>query len=229
MFSFRLSAGTVSAKHRPSATRPPGLGEHVMRIVDVVFAAGILAVLALPMLVVPALIRLSSPGPALFRQRRVGAGREPFTFYKFRTMYVSCSDTSHRTMIERELRGEDTSQGGSWKLDRDPRVTPFGKWLRRTSIDELPQLINVLRGEMSLVGPRPCLEWEAEMFPAQFAERFAVRPGMTGLWQVSGRSTMGTLDMLKFDVAYVRNRSLLGDLGILARTLPSMLEGDGAR
>lgn len=212
----------------PSRRRSP-LESAVMRVIDIAFAASGLIVLALPMLVIAALIRLSSPGPALLQQRRTGIARMPFTFYKFRTMYVGCSDQPLREQIAAELRGEDTSTEGSWKLDRDPRVTAVGAWLRRTSIDELPQLINVLRGEMTLVGPRPCLEWEAEMFPAEFAERFAVRPGLTGLWQVSGRSTMGTPDMLRLDVTYARTRTFMGDLGILARTIPSIVKGGGAR
>jgi lipopolysaccharide/colanic/teichoic acid biosynthesis glycosyltransferase len=108
-------------------------------------------------------------------------------------------------------------------------VTRAGRFLRRTSLDELPQLINVLKGEMSLVGPRPCLAWEASLFPTEFQDRFAVRPGITGLWQVRGRSTLGTQDMLRLDVEYVRSRRLCGDVGILLATVPSMLRGDGAR
>ena len=132
-------------------------------------------------------------------------------------------------MITRELRGEETSVGGSQKLDGDSRITRFGSFLRRTSLDELPQLFNVLLGDMRLVGPRHCLEWEAEMFPREFDERFDVRPGITGLWQVSGRSTTGTLDMLRLDVDYVRRQTLRGDVAILARTVPVVLRGDGAR
>jgi lipopolysaccharide/colanic/teichoic acid biosynthesis glycosyltransferase len=132
-------------------------------------------------------------------------------------------------MIVRELAGEDTSSGGSWKLDDDPRVTRIGRFLRRSSLDELPQLINVLRGDMSLVGPRPCLEWEADLFPEEFAERFEIPPGLTGLWQVSGRSTMGTLDMLRLDVEYTRTRRFRTDLVILAATVPVLLRRDGAR
>lgn len=196
---------------------------------DVVLAIVALGVLALPMLVIGALVRLTSPGPALLRQRRVGLAGEAFTLYKFRTMRLGGSDAAHRELIARELRGEDTSIGGSCKLDADPRITRFGSWLRRTSLDELPQLINVIRGEMALVGPRPCLEWEAEMFPAAYAARFTVRPGMTGLWQVSGRSTMGTLQMLQLDLTYVRQRGFWSDLVILARTVPSMLRGGGSR
>jgi lipopolysaccharide/colanic/teichoic acid biosynthesis glycosyltransferase len=174
-------------------------------------------------------IRLGSPGPAFYRQQRIGRGGQPFTMYKFRTMRVGGSDAQHRELIARELRGEDTSVNGSWKIDCDPRVTRVGSFLRRTSIDELPQLINVLRGQMSLVGPRPCLDWEAEMFPARFAERFDVRPGLTGLWQVSGRSTMGTLEMLELDLAYVRSWGFWSDLRILLRTVPALLRGQGAR
>jgi lipopolysaccharide/colanic/teichoic acid biosynthesis glycosyltransferase len=144
-------------------------------------------------------------------------------------MRVGGDDTALREMIARELRGEDTSSRGSRKLDGDSRITRVGGFLRRTSLDELPQLINVLRGDMTLVGPRPCLEWEAEMFPSEFDERLAVRPGLTGLWQVSVRSTMGTLDMLRLDVCYVSRQTLRGDIAILARTVPALLRGDGAR
>jgi lipopolysaccharide/colanic/teichoic acid biosynthesis glycosyltransferase len=199
------------------------------RIADVLIAGCALLVLAPLMVVIVVVIRSTSPGPALFKQRRVGLAGQPFSFYKFRTMRVCGDDAALREAITRELRGEDTSSRGSWKLDGDSRITWFGSFLRRTSLDELPQLINVLRGDMTLVGPRPCLEWETEMFPREFGERFAVRPGLTGLWQVSGRSTMGTLDMLRIDVYYVRHRTLRGDVAILARTLPAVLRGDGAR
>ncbi|MGH3803011.1 MAG: sugar transferase, partial [Pseudonocardiaceae bacterium] len=186
-------------------------------------------VLLIPMLLVALAIRVGTPGPALYRQQRVGRGGRPFTMYKFRTMRVGGSDAQHRELIARELRGEDTSVSGSWKIDSDPRVTRLGSILRRTSADELPQLLNVLRGQMALVGPRPCLEWEAEMFPPKYAGRFDVPPGLTGLWQVSGRSTMGTLEMLELDLTYVRSWSFWTDLTILARTVPTLLRGHGAR
>jgi lipopolysaccharide/colanic/teichoic acid biosynthesis glycosyltransferase len=144
-------------------------------------------------------------------------------------MRTGVGDEMLRELIAAELRGEDTSVDGSYKLDSDPRVTPIGAFLRKTSLDELPQLINVLIGDMSLVGPRPCLQWEALMFPAEFQPRFSVRPGITGLWQVSGRSAMGTLEMLHLDLTYVRTRNLIRDITILARTLPSMLRDDTAR
>jgi lipopolysaccharide/colanic/teichoic acid biosynthesis glycosyltransferase len=211
-------------------TRLPARWEPIARrAVDLMVVVIALLVLAIPMLLIAMAVRWSSPGPAFYRQQRIGRGGRPFTMYKFRTMRVGGSDAQHRELIARELRGEDTSVNGSWKIDCDPRVTRVGGFLRRTSLDELPQLINVLLGQMSLVGPRPCLEWEAEMFPARFAERFDVPPGLTGLWQVSGRSTMGTLEMLELDLAYVRGWSFWSDLGILLRTVPAVLRGQGAR
>jgi lipopolysaccharide/colanic/teichoic acid biosynthesis glycosyltransferase len=191
-------------------------------LTGLVITAPILAAIAL-------WVRSDSHGPALFRHVRIGAGGRPFTLYKFRSMRLGGDDRAHRELIEAELRGESTRHGGSTKLAGDPRITRSGRFLRHTSLDELPQLINVLRGEMSLVGPRPCLPWEAELFPAEFAGRFAVRPGMTGLWQVSGRSTVGTLDMLRLDLRYVRDRRLGLDLRILLSTVPSLLRGGGAR
>jgi lipopolysaccharide/colanic/teichoic acid biosynthesis glycosyltransferase len=188
-----------------------------------------LLVLAVPMIIIGLVVRWSSVGPALFQQQRVGFGGRSFTMYKFRTMRTGVGDEMLRELIAAELRGEDTSVDGSYKLDSDPRVTPIGAFLRKTSLDELPQLLNVVFGDMSLVGPRPCLVWEARMFPSEFQPRFSVRPGLTGLWQVSGRSTMGTLEMLHLDLTYVRTRNLLGDLSILARTIPSMLHTGGAR
>jgi lipopolysaccharide/colanic/teichoic acid biosynthesis glycosyltransferase len=199
------------------------------RAVDVVAAALGLLVLLVPMMLIGLLIRATSSGPALFRQRRVGLSGRGFTMLKFRTMRTGVGDEMLRELVAAELRGEDTSVDGSYKLDKDPRVTRVGEVLRKTSLDELPQLINVLLGTMSLVGPRPCLEWEARMFPAEFRPRFSVRPGLTGLWQISGRSAMGTLEMLHLDLAYVRTRNLAGDLSILARTIPSMLRDSSAR
>jgi lipopolysaccharide/colanic/teichoic acid biosynthesis glycosyltransferase len=199
------------------------------RTVELLAAAIGLLVLAIPLIVIGLMIRWNSVGPALFKQQRVGLGGKTFTMYKFRTMRTGVGDEMLRELIAAELRGEDTSVDGSYKLDSDPRVTPIGAFLRKTSLDELPQLVNVLFGDMSLVGPRPCLEWEARMFPAEFQSRFSVRPGITGLWQVSGRSTVSTLDMLHLDLTYVRTRTLVSDLSILARTVPSMLKDHSAR
>jgi lipopolysaccharide/colanic/teichoic acid biosynthesis glycosyltransferase len=220
----------MTADRRPvGKVRPPWWERVCGRILDVVGSLALLMLLAAPLLLVALWVRLDSPGPVLFRQRRVGLHRRPFTLYKFRTMRVGDGDDALRRLIEAELCGEDTCCDGSTKLADDPRVTRSGRFLRRTSLDELPQLVNVLRGEMSLVGPRPCLPWEAELFPPQFADRFTVRPGITGLWQVTGRSTVGTLDMLRMDLAYVRDRCLRLDLWILLATIPSLLRGGGAR
>lgn len=214
----------ASVKH-PGRTWESGLS----RATDALIAGLALILLSPVMLVISAAIRATSRGPALFRQDRVGRDRRPFTCYKFRTMRAGCDDAALRDLMARQLRGEDTSSHGSWKIDSDERVTRVGSFLRRTSLDELPQLCNVLLGDMSLVGPRPMLDWQVEAFPREFDDRFNTRPGITGLWQVSGRSTLGTLDMLRLDVSYVRQRSLLFDLKILARTVPVVLRGDGAR
>jgi lipopolysaccharide/colanic/teichoic acid biosynthesis glycosyltransferase len=205
-----------------------GVADATRRVLDVVVCLVLLAFLVIPMLAIAFAVRAEDCGPALFRQERVGLRRSRFTLFKFRTMAPGGDDAALRDLIARELRGEDTVVNGSSKINGDRRITRTGAFLRRTSLDELPQLLNVLRGDMTLVGPRPCLDWEAEMFPAEFAPRFTVRPGLTGLWQVSGRSTLGTLDMLKLDVAYVRSRSLRSDVGILLRTMPALMRS-GAR
>ena len=141
--------------------------------------------------------------------------------FKFRTMHVDNDDTEHRRLMRAQLTAErppDGGAGGLYKLANDPRVTPIGGILRQFSIDELPQLLNVLRGEMSLVGPRPYVPWEAELFPPEVEKRFSVRPGMTGLWQVSGRSSIDYRTALNIDVFYTEHKSLWLDLRILART-----------
>jgi lipopolysaccharide/colanic/teichoic acid biosynthesis glycosyltransferase len=132
-------------------------------------------------------------------------------------------------VVRLELAGQRAEEDGSFKIHEDPRITLVGRWLRRTSVDELPQLLNVVRGEMSLVGPRPALVWEAELFPPEYRRRTDVLPGITGLWQVRGRSRLSTLDMLRLDVEYADTWSLRQDLSILLRTLPVVLRGDGAR
>jgi lipopolysaccharide/colanic/teichoic acid biosynthesis glycosyltransferase len=195
------------------------------------------------MFAVAVLVRATSSGPALFRQIRLGRDEQPFVMFKFRTMLKGSGDDLHRQFVTSLLSGDANlgsapsgtlstpstaahpQQGGLYKLDADPRVTRVGKWLRRTSLDELPQLINVVRGEMALVGPRPVLPFEAALFQEDQRLRFAVRPGMTGLWQVSGRSRVTFRDQLALDVRYVREQSLWLDLRILLLTIPSVLSG----
>jgi lipopolysaccharide/colanic/teichoic acid biosynthesis glycosyltransferase len=214
---------------RTPATRTHPVAEFTRRAADLTGALLLLVLLSAPMLIIAAAVRLQDGGPVLFRQQRVGRDRRPFAMAKFRTMTVGADDTTLREQVARELRGEDTTVDGSSKISNDRRVTPLGAFLRRTSLDELPQLINVLLGDMGLVGPRPCLDWEAQMFPARYQSRFDVRPGITGLWQVSGRSTLGTLEMLQLDADYVRDRTLRLDARILVKTVPVVLRQDGAR
>jgi lipopolysaccharide/colanic/teichoic acid biosynthesis glycosyltransferase len=160
-----------------------------------------------------------SPGPIFFRQTRVGEEMGEFTVLKFRTMVCDADDAPHRAYIRQTMTASAAARSdGLYKLDRPDAVTPFGAFLRRTSLDELPQLINVLRGEMSLVGPRPCLAYETELFRPHHFERFRVRPGITGLWQVSARARSTFGEALDMDVQYARNWSLGLDVWLLLRT-----------
>lgn len=198
----------------------------VKRLFDLIAASIALVVLAPVLVLLWLAVRASSRGPAVFRQERLGLAERPFVMFKFRSMRVDGDDAIHRDYVRRLLTEEVPPAGapdGMFKLGDDPRVTGVGRWLRRTSLDELPQLVNVVRGEMSLVGPRPVLAWEAELFSAPVRARFSVRPGLTGLWQVSGRSTLPMRRALELDVEYVRRQSLLLDLSILARTVPAQL------
>jgi lipopolysaccharide/colanic/teichoic acid biosynthesis glycosyltransferase len=183
---------------------------------------GLFLVLSTPVLILVALlVRLTSPGPVLFRQTRIGEHGRTFQMYKFRTMQAECSDRPHREYVVKLLTNPDTREvvrEGLYKLANDSRLTRIGGVLRRTSLDELPQLINVLRGEMSLVGPRPMLPWEVEMLGPIHRRRLEVPAGITGLWQVSGRNRLTMTQALDLDVEYVRRASLALDLWILIRT-----------
>jgi lipopolysaccharide/colanic/teichoic acid biosynthesis glycosyltransferase len=192
----------------------------------VVVATVLLVVLSPLLLVIALLVRVSSPGPALFRQTRLGHRERPFTVLKFRTMWVGGDHSAHRRYVAQLLTEPAPPFGGRpglYKLADDPRVTPIGSLLRRTSLDELPQLVNVVRGEMSLVGPRPVLPWEAELFEPRHRARFLVRPGITGLWQVSGRNRVTMRQALDLDLRYVETRSLALDLSIIWRTIPALM------
>jgi lipopolysaccharide/colanic/teichoic acid biosynthesis glycosyltransferase len=201
---------------------PSPVWQRAKRLFDFVTAA-ILLVLLLPVILMVALaVRISSPGPVIYRQRRVGRDMREFTMLKFRTMFEGVSEAAHRAYIA-ELARCAASGEGLRKLTDDPRVTAVGRFLRKTSLDELPQLVNVLLGSMSLIGPRPALEYELEHYKASHYERFQVRPGLTGLWQVSGRSEVGFIEMLDIDVDYVRSASAGTDLSIAIRTPVAML------
>jgi exopolysaccharide biosynthesis polyprenyl glycosylphosphotransferase len=194
----------------------------VKEVVDRVGAA-LLILLSAPLLLALAVcVRLDSPGPVLFRQVRVGRDGREFVIVKFRTMYL---DAEARLA---ELRHLNEYDGVLFKIRNDPRVTRMGRWLRRLSLDELPQLFNVVRGQMSLVGPRPPLPEEVAGYPDDMRRRLAVKPGMTGLWQVSGRSDLPWEEAVRLDLRYVENWSLSLDLVILMRTLSAVLRPSGA-
>lgn len=209
------------------AVRPPACGRRFAllgkSVVERVVAGGILAALAAPMLVISLLVRLTSDGPALFVQRRVGLGGTEFRMYKFRTM---CA-TAEQQLAALQLRNVHLD-GPLFKIRDDPRVTPLGRWLRRTSLDELPQLLNVVRGEMALVGPRPPLAAEVAAYDAAARRRLLVKPGLTGLWQVSGRSDLSWSQSRQLDLYYVDNWSPMLDLEILWRTTGAVFSRRGA-
>jgi exopolysaccharide biosynthesis polyprenyl glycosylphosphotransferase len=185
--------------------------------------AALALLLLLPVLVAVALaVKTTSPGPVLFRQARVGRGGHTFTMLKFRSM------TSGAEQLVESLAAHDQGNGVPFKIVRDPRVTRVGRFLRRYSLDELPQLINVVKGDMSLVGPRPPLPKEVKRYDVDMHRRFVVKPGLTGLWQVSGRSNLSWDDTVRIDVHYVENWSLLLDLVIIWRTFGAVMRGDGA-
>jgi lipopolysaccharide/colanic/teichoic acid biosynthesis glycosyltransferase len=198
---------------RVPAPRPDG-GK---RILDVVLSMVLLVLLAPLMLIIALLVKLDSRGPVFFRQRRLGLGMAPTTIVKFRTMRAGVSQDLHRRYISELARNGDDGDGLK-KLTHDPRVTRVGRVLRRLSLDELPQLFNVVGGSMSLIGPRPALPYELEHYRPQHYQRFAVRPGITGLWQVSGRNRLGFEEMLDLDARYAGGRTLRTDLAILVRT-----------
>jgi lipopolysaccharide/colanic/teichoic acid biosynthesis glycosyltransferase len=202
------------------------------RVLDLALASACLVLLSPLLAVVAVMVRLTSPGPALFRQTRLGRGQQPFVLYKFRTMYAGSSDDVHRQYVVQLLTLDQPATGGRhglYKLEDDTRITKVGRLLRRTSIDELPQLFNVIRGEMSLVGPRPALPWESELIGPAHARRFLVSPGLTGLWQVSGRNSLTMKEGLDLDIEYVNRQSFTLDLSILLRTVPVVLSTTGAR
>ena len=203
------------------------------RVIDVVFAAFVI-VFGFPFyMMIAALIKLNSSGPVLFVQERVGHGGKKFKFYKFRTMTVDNNDEAHRNFTENFIKGRVMDNGSSqgdrevFKIAEDPRVTSVGKFLRKTSLDELPQFINVLRGEMSLVGPRPPIDYEINHYQEWHKKRLLAKPGLTGLWQVSGRSSVPFDEMVMLDLYYYENWSLLLDLKIILRTVSVMLIGSG--
>ncbi len=216
-----------------SATLPVTLGQNpdrwklgVKRLLDLGVSAGLLLT-ALPLLpMICVVIKLDSPGPLIFSHDRIGMGGQPFRFYKFRTMIHHSAALAQWVAAA----GDDlqTEQEIFYKLRNDPRVTKVGKWLRKTSLDELPQLVNVLKGEMSLVGPRPIVPEEIARYGMDFGDYVTVRPGITGLWQVSGRNQLTYPQRVALNQQYIRNWSLWLDLTILWRTVGAVLSRRGA-
>ena len=211
----------------PTVTLYPGAihgaGAVLKRAVDIVLSLTLLILLAPVFVIVAALIKLDSPGPVFFLQQRRGLNKRPFQMIKFRTM----RQDAERLLVTVASMNEEF--GPAFKIRNDPRVTRIGRYLRRTSIDELPQLINVLRGEMSLVGPRPLFHWEYDRIQEPWIKRrCSVKPGLTGLWQVSGRSDLPFDKRIALDLHYIDHWSIRLDLRILARTIPAVMSGKGA-
>ena len=224
----RISASTVDPAGLSASALAPDRArtavDFVCRVFDLVATVVLLVVLAPLFALITLIIKIDSPGPVFFRQQRVGRDQEQFLVAKFRTMRHGAGHDVHRDhMLALIASGMPAP-----KLPKDMRVTRFGGFLRRTSLDELPQLWNVLRGDMSLVGPRPPIPYEVEHYPSHWFTRFAVKPGLTGLWQVSGRSEVSLEQMIELDNEYVRRRSLLLNVWILLRTVPAVLSRRGA-
>jgi exopolysaccharide biosynthesis polyprenyl glycosylphosphotransferase len=200
---------------------------------DLIIAALALAILSPLWLLIALLIKLDSRGPVFYKQERVGMDGRVFLFYKFRTMRAGTGDTQHREFQRRYIRGQpDSNQGDeerpAYKLRADDRVTRVGRVLRRTSLDELPQLFNVLRGDMSVVGPRPPIPYEVESYELWHRKRLDMKPGITGLWQVSGRNRLPFDEMVRMDLYYIENWSLFLDIKIVLQTVPVMWRGEDA-
>ncbi|HEX5131857.1 MAG TPA: sugar transferase [Candidatus Krumholzibacteria bacterium] len=230
LYASEVVRGSYSATDASADTHSAAM--LCKRVIDVVFSL-VVMVLGLPFYgLIAILIKLTSEGPILFVQDRVGVDGRPFKFYKFRTMLVDNSDADHRSFAADFIKGRLMQEGEGadkkvFKLQNDPRVTSIGRFLRKTSLDELPQFINVLRGDMTLVGPRPPLAYELAHYKEWHRGRLAVKPGLTGLWQVSGRSTVPFDEMVMLDLYYIENWSLALDLKIILRTVPVMLFGLG--
>ena len=201
------------------------------RLLDILFTLLILLPLCIVMAFVAVLIRIDSEGPIFFRQKRVGLNGIEFDMFKFRSMYVNSDDSAHREAIKQYINGTtlngEVDTDNLYKLVDDPRVTRIGRFIRKTSIDELPQFFNVLRGEMTLVGPRPPLPYEVEVYSSCDWKRLSGKPGLTGTWQVYGRSRVPFQKMVEMDIDYLEQQSILQDLKLIALTLPVMLQGRG--
>ena len=202
------------------------------RVLDIVFTLLILLPLCIAIVIVAVAIRLDSAGPIFFRQKRVGLNGREFEMLKFRSMYENSPDAPHRETIVKYMNGEKMHDDSAttefqYKLCDDPRITKVGRFIRKTSIDELPQFFNVLRGEMTLVGPRPPLPYEVESYTPHQRLRLSGKPGLTGTWQVYGRSRVTFQEMVEMDIDYLQHQSFWEDLKLIALTVPVMICGKG--
>lgn len=201
------------------------------RVLDLTLTLLLLPVCGLVMAVVAVLIRLDSDGPIIFRQKRLGQDGVEFEFLKFRSMYMNSDDATHRQAVEQFMTGQlidsNTRSANPYKMGDDRRVTRVGRFIRKTSLDELPQLLNVLRGDMSLVGPRPPVPYEVERYSSRDKLRLAGKPGLTGNWQVYGRSRVTFPEMVEMDINYLQQQSLAQDLKLIVLTVPVMLFARG--
>jgi lipopolysaccharide/colanic/teichoic acid biosynthesis glycosyltransferase len=217
---------------RPSPKRATHY-DIVKRALDLVLSLMLLGILSPLFFLIAALVKLTSPGPVLFRQKRIGQMMKPFTMLKFRTMHVNTDHAIHHQFVTSFIKSggkcEEIGKTGLFKIVNDPRVTAIGRILRKTSLDELPQLWNVFSGEMSLVGPRPPLPYEVEQYMSWHRRRvLEAKPGLTGLWQVTGRSRTTFDEMVRLDLRYVRTCSIWTDIKILLATPRAVISGKGA-
>ena len=231
--------------HSTNSSVPAAIAEHkkrvyfrIKRLMDIVLSFILLILLSPILLLIVLLIKLDSPGPAIFAQERMGYDQRSrkqhrFIFYKFRSMYHNCDQSVHQEYVKEWIRGQKGGKSSSHdgkvaKVTNDRRVTRVGRILRKTSLDELPQLWNVLRGEMSLVGPRPVPLYEVAGYETWHKKRLEATPGITGLWQVKGRARVSIDEMARLDVEYINRQSLWLDLEILLLTIPAVISGIGA-
>ena len=211
------------------------LERFVKRVSDIAISMVAIVILSPVLALIALLVKFGSRGPVMFRQERVGMDGRIFLCYKFRTMHAEADDTAHREAYSKNIEGSPSANAGDdakpvfGKVKDDPRVTPSGRWLRRSSLDELPQLFNVLKGDMSVVGPRPPIPYEVEEYAIWHRKRLDMKPGITGLWQVSGRNRLTFDEMVRTDLYYIENWSVWLDLKIILLTLPAVWRGDGAR
>jgi len=216
---------------RPGQVPSSAGARRVKRAIDIAGSLALLAAASPVLATCAVLIRRGSHGPIFFRQKRIGQDGRAFTMLKLRTMYVDADSSVHEAYVKRYIAGEVGAEAGNdatvFKLVGDARITPVGRWLRKLSLDELPQLINVLRGDMSLVGPRPPLPYEVEHYRPRALQRLRAKPGITGLWQVSGRNQTTFDEMIDLDLQYIEGWSVWRDLWILCRTIPVVLFPDG--